>query len=268
LGPAASVLRTAALAAALALALAAGAGGHDTWILPGAFRAAPGGTVSLGMTSGMDFPRPESPIAEGRLKRSGLRLGGQTTALRASAGKEALALSAAVRSAGVAVLFVELKPRTLELTPEQVEHYLEEIGATQTAGPKWRARGGKRWRESYVKLAKTFVAVGGGGDASWADPVGLSLELVPESDPTHLRSGDGLVVRLLLDGRPLAGLPVGAVGPRGAVPPQATDEGGRVRFALDAPGPWLLRATRLVEAEGGGLDWRSQFTTLTLVVGP
>jgi uncharacterized GH25 family protein len=259
------------LGGALVLAAAAAAFAHDTWLLPGAFHVPPGATVTLGLTSGMDFPRPETAIQPARVSRSGLRLRGRTVPLRAAAGKQTLALSAVAGAAGVATLFVELKPRTLDLTPGQVEHYLEEIGATQTAGPKWRARKDRRWRESYVKLAKSFVAVGDGSeppDASWAEPVGLSLELVPESDPTGLRAGQALALRVLLEGAPLAGLPVGAVGPGGAVAARPTDEAGRVRFDLDAAGPWLIRATRLSEADGGALDWRSQFATLTLAVAP
>ncbi|HET6897504.1 MAG TPA: DUF4198 domain-containing protein [Vicinamibacteria bacterium] len=258
------------LGGALWLAAAAVASAHDTWMLPRAFHVAPGATVRLGLTSGMAFPRDESAIKPDRVARSGMRLGGRTVPLRAAAGRHALALSGVAGPAGLATLFVELKPRTLDLTPEQVEEYLEEIGATETAGPKWRARKDRRWRESYVKLAKSFVAVGDESDASWATPVGLSLELVPESDPSRLRAGQGLVVRVLLDGAPLAGQPVGAVGPRGSVPARPTDETGRVRFDLDAAGPWLIRSTRLDEAGGAEplLDWRSRFATLTFAVAP
>ena len=259
------------LGGALVLAAASAALAHDTWLLPGTFRVAPGQAVSLALTSGMDFPRAESAIQPQRVSRSGLRLRGRTAPLRMASGEHALALSGVAGAAGVATLFVELKPRTLDLPPAEVEHYLEEIGATQTAGPKWRARQDRRWRESYVKLAKSFVMVGERSeppDASWAEPVGLSLEMVPDSDPTLLRAGQALVVRVLLEGAPLAGLPVGAVGPRGAVGVRPTDATGRVRFDLDAAGPWLIRATRLVEADGRALDWTSQFATLTLTVGP
>jgi uncharacterized GH25 family protein len=254
--------------AALLVAAATSAPGHDTWILPGAFRVAPGAVVRMAMTSGMDFPRPESGIEPERVFRSGLRVGGGTVPLRLEGGKVALSLSAVAPGSGVAALFVELKARTLELAPDEVEHYLEEIGATQTAGPRWRARADRRWRESYVKLAKSYVGVGDGADASWTAPVGFSLELMPESDPTRLRRGDALAVRALLDGRPLAGLPVGAVGPRGVLPPRPTDGEGRVRFALEDAGPWLIRSTRLVEDDGRELDWRSWFTTLTFGVAP
>jgi len=38
-----------------------------------------------------------------------------------------------------------------------------------------------------------------------------------------------------------------------------------VTFQLDRAGPWLFAATELREK---GADWESDFTTLTVVVGP
>ena len=44
---------------------------------------------------------------------------------------------------------------------------------------------------------KTFVRVGeSGADRSWEQPVGIALEIVPAKDPTALRAGDELTVRL------------------------------------------------------------------------
>jgi twitching motility protein PilT len=56
-----------------------------------------------------------------------------------------------------------------------------------------------------VKHAKTYVRVGRRADSSWSEPLGLGLEIVPTADPTSLRAGSPLQVRLLKDGQPLAG---------------------------------------------------------------
>ena len=57
------------------------------------------------------------------------------------------------------------------------------------------------WQETYAKHAKTFVRVWRSeGDRSWAEPVGLRLEFVLEVDPTALKNGDEIVVRLLRNG--------------------------------------------------------------------
>ena len=261
-----------ALTAALWLSLAAGpARAHDTWLLPAAAQAKPGMSLALAMTSGMAFPHEESPILPDRVARSGVRLAGRELALGTPReGEKALALNADLDRAGIATIWLDLHPRTLDLTAEDVEHYFEEIGASAAVRERWQtAPEPRRWRESYSKHVKTFVRVGApADDRAWAEPVGSALELVPERDPTALRAGDELVVRLLRNGAPAAGVTVGLLraGEAKSVD-RATGDDGRVTFTVDAAGWYLLRSTDLRPASGPDLDWESDFATLTFEVG-
>jgi uncharacterized GH25 family protein len=254
---------------AVLLALPAPAArGHDTWLLPERGAAPSGTRVALDLTSGMAFPAPETAIAPERVRRSGLRLGARVAPLtKPRTGPRSLRLDAALDGMGVGTAWVELLPRGLELTPEDVDHYLTEIGATATVGPLWRARPEpRRWIESYRKHAKSFIRAGDpGGDTSWREPVGLDLELVPEVDPTALHVGDRLWLRLLRQGSPLAGLAVAATDGSGGRTLERSDAAGRVSFVLGREGPWLLAATDLRPAADGA--WESDFTTLTVFVG-
>jgi uncharacterized GH25 family protein len=118
-----------------------------------------------------------------------------------------LRLSAVLGEPGVAALWVESRPRTLTLEPKEVEHYLQEVGASPAVRARWQSS--RRWRESYAKLAKTYVRVGAPeGDRSWAEPVGQPLEMVPGRDPTSVVAGDELPVIVLKAGKPLPGLTV------------------------------------------------------------
>jgi len=255
--------------AAVALAFAATAFAHDTWLLPTPARVQVGATVVFQLTSAMDFPRPETPVKADRLVAGRVRLAGSTHDLRAEAQPEFLRLSAVLDRQGVAAAWIETRPRTLDLKPEEVAHYLEEVGAADTVGAEWKKSGGKVWRETYVKLAKTYVRVGEPSeDRSWAEPLGLALEMVPEKDPTRLKEGESLPLRILWQGKPISGLSVGSVGSgpgRGSL--RKTDAEGRVSVVLDRPGPWLLRATLIRAAGSGEGQWNSHFTTLTLEVG-
>lgn len=253
----------------LLLLAAAPAFSHDTWLSAKRPVPQPGGRAAFELTSAGRFPKPESVVAGDRLVRTGLRLGGAVVPLEPQAGgRRALRLAAPLRSAGAAVAWIETRPRTLTLTPKLLTEYLEEVGATQTIGEEWRKSGLATWRESYVKLAKTVFRVGAdAGDRGWAEPVGLALEIVPETDPTALKPGDPLAVRLLLDGRPLAGLATGAVGERGPAVLRTSDDQGRATFTLGSDGPWLIRATLLRRASLPDADWQSWFTTLTFAVG-
>jgi hypothetical protein len=243
------------------------AGAHDTWLLPRPPAAA--GSLEFELTSAGSFPAPESAVAADRIARSGVRLAGRTEPLQA-AGKsaKALRLRARAEGEGISAAWVETHPRTLTLKADELAHYLEEIGAGDSIGAEWKRSGLAAWRESYVKLAKALVRVGAArDDPSWGEPVGLELELVPERDPTSLRPGESLSLRLIFRGRPLPDLAVGAVGGGQSLPLQKTDAEGRVSFALAGSGPWLVRATRLERASRADADWRSWFATLTFVIG-
>jgi uncharacterized GH25 family protein len=124
----------------------------------------------------------------------------------------------------------------------------------------------QRWRESYTKHQKTFARVGDpASDRSWAEPVGTFLEIVPEKDPTALKAGDDLPVRVLKDGKPFGGFSLNAVNPaqpKGET--RKTGSDGRVTFRLDAAGRWLLRGTDIRKSNQPDTDWESDFVTLTV----
>lgn len=262
-------LRTiAALIVSVILATAAIA--HDTWLIPDRFLVEPNSSVLLDLTSGMAFPSLETSIKPERIDSAKCRLAGRTVALSdLTPGPKSLRFKARLSDVGMATLWIELKPRALELTPKQVQEYLDEIEAPLTVRQQWAsAKGPRHWREVYTKHAKTFVQVGESqADSSWSEPVGMSLEIVPETDPTRLRSGDEFAFRVLENGAPLADFPIGFV-PEESDKPQIrrTDKEGRVRYRLAMSGRWLLRGTKLRKATQPGVDWESDFTTLTVRV--
>ena len=97
--------------------------------------------------------------------------------------------------------------------------------------------------------------------------MGLGLELVPERDPTALRAGDTLVVRVLRKGAPLAGFSVGAIREgRSKAIFFKTDAAGRAGVIVDADGRWLLNGTNLRRSTTGSTVWESDFVTATLHV--
>ena len=241
---------------------------HDTWLLAQRAQRAEGGPVTLDLTSGMAFPTLDYAVKPERVSRAACRLGAKTSDLKRRPAPHSLRFTTRLEAPGVAACWVALGPKTLELTPEKVTEYFEEIDPPAAIRQAWAAAGPKRrWRETYVKHAKTFVRVGPPGSGrSWAEPVGLGLEIVPQSDPTALRPSGELPVQLLKKGKPLAGLALALVregDPKAVF--QTTDAEGRARFQVPRSGRYLLRATELRPA---GSAWESDFTTLTLTVSP
>ncbi len=252
-----------------AISLSTPAQAHDTWLIPDQFDLAPKSTVTLDMTSGMEFPKLDAAPKPERVKSANCRLAGKSFEITdKSAAPNSLQFKAEFAEAGVAVFWVKLPPRSIELTPDQVKEYLDEVDAPAALRQEWAEMKEPRWRESYTKHPKTFARVGQPqSDHSWSEPVGMFLEIVPEKDPTALKEGDDFPVRVLKDGKPFAGFSLNAVSAgqtKGET--RKTDGDGRVTFRVSPAGRWLFRGTDIRKSSQPDTDWESDFTTLTLEV--
>jgi uncharacterized GH25 family protein len=242
---------------------------HDTWLLPRQAFVAPGTRVLLDLTSGMKFALIDFAIKPDRIDVARCRLNGKTFEIEErTSGAKSLQLSVTLPDPGIATIWVELGPKSLELTPKQVQEYFAELNASRELRQVWASAGkARRWRELYVKHAKTFVAVGANtADESWQQPVGMALEIVPETNPASLRAGDDFPVRVLRNGTPLANFSLGIIREGNTLPRfKTTDAAGRATFRLARPGKWLLRGTDLRQSTKPDTEWESDFTTLTIV---
>lgn len=254
-------------ALAFVIALATPVSAHDTWLIPDQFNVAPKSTVTLDMTSGMEFPKLDVGPKPERVESAKCRLAGKTFDITNKlAAPNSLQFKAELADVGVATFWVKLPPRAIELTPDQVKEYLDEVDAPEALRKQWAEMKEQRWRESYTKHPKTFARVGQPeSDRSWTEPVAMFLEIVPEKDPTALKAGDDFPVRVLKGGAPFAGFSLNAVSAgetKGET--RKTDSNGRVTFRLGRDGRWLLRGTDIRKSSQPDTDWESDFATLTM----
>ena len=254
------------------VSLAGVSAAHETWILPASMRIRAGQPVALSLTSGMAFPADDFAIQPARVVRAQARLGGKIEQLpKPQLQSMALRYLWTPRTAGVATVAIELGPRTLELEPNLIGEYFDDINASDAVIAQWDSiPEPKRWRESYVKHASSFIRVGSPArDASWASPLGLGLEIVPETDPTALVAGANFRVRVMRRGVPLKGFSIGV---RREGEPTSnnvpTDKNGRAWIQLPRAGRWILFGTDLRRVREPGLEWRSDFVTTTIGVVP
>lgn len=244
------------------------ASAHETWILPATFSVETGQEVRFDLTSGLDFPALENQIQAERLSRAAYRLGKREVKLAKLEAKDtSLALSASFPGHGLARVWVELQPRDIELGDELVAQYLDEIGAGPQTRELWeRQKGHRVWKESYTKYAKTFVVVGNAReDRSWAEAIGMGLEIVPVTDPLSLKVGRELTVKLVGRGKLLAGVPIGLRIEGSERVFKTTDAKGRATFPIARAGKAMLFAVHLRPAQDG-TTWKSDFTNLTFLV--
>ena len=127
--------------------------------------------------------------------------------------------------------------------------------------------------ENYRRVAKTILHVPGALDGTRSavtQRIGLSLEIVPEHDPTDSESGRPLSARVFFEGRPLPGALVKLTDlahDDHPVAMQRTDATGRVAFAAPAPGNWLLNVIWTKPAPPSRLtDFETTFSSLSFCI--
>lgn len=250
---------------------AVGLDAEDTWLQPERPTATPGATGRLSLTSAAGFNGAETAIKPEGVARMTCVLGGEPLVLAVTGeGERTLEFAAAWGRPGVAVAVVELKPVVRELAAEAVERYFREIHAGEALRAEWAAvPEPRRWRERVVKSGKCFVRVGepAAAERAWTAPVGSPLEIVPERDPTMLRVGDELPVRVLRRGAPAAGLALSYVSAGESREYVVfTDAEGRARARLDLAGAWIVRGVELRRMAETELEWESDFATMVVEV--
>ena len=259
----ASVAGACLLAATSALA-------HDTWIISDQMRIAPKSTVTLDLTSAVEFPKLEIGPKPENVPNASARLAGRTLEItEKSPAPQSLQFKTELADPGIAAIWIKLPSRAVDLKPEQVKMFNDEVNAPAELQKEYDDMPEpKRWRGTSTKHPKTFVRVGAPkNDTTWKEPVGLFLEIIPEKDPTALRVGDEFPVRVLRDGAPFAGFPLHAVtaGDKEGVA-QKTDAAGRATFKLNKAGRWMVKGVEARKSTQPDLNFEAKSTTLTFEV--
>jgi hypothetical protein len=246
----------AALGALLASLLASSASAHDFWIELSTKRAAPGEPVAARLFVGDDGAGEPFPRDPGHLLRFWAASDAGEAPLLARSGADPAGVFVP-HAPGVHAIGYTSRATPLALEPARFAAYLDQEGLP-------RVRPGP---ELFSRCAKALLPVGSADTAGFQRVLGLTLELVPERSPFLLAPGDELPVRLLYEGRPLAGALVDARQHGAAVAAARTDAEGRVRLRLPAPGFWMIAAVHLTEAAPGqGAAWESFWASLSFVV--
>ena len=254
------------VAGALTLVVSADAVAHDTWLAPDRYHRNESATVSLSLTSGMEFPELDHAIKAERVAIAKARHSSGTAADLTVKGEGSNALMLTASAApGANTFWVVLHPRPSQLAANQVREYVEHLNVPDpdTWRVAWEKRRQSTLKYRYTKYAKTFVRAGtGGGERPWSDPTEMRLEFVPENDPTRLRAGDTLQLLLLEKGAPRPRHPLSVIH-GGATRLYQTDEHGRVMIDIPAAGPYLVRATTVQTSAAPATEWDVHFTTLS-----
>ncbi|MGK2935260.1 MAG: DUF4198 domain-containing protein [Gemmatimonadaceae bacterium] len=274
---------TAVASAAFLIAVAAHA--HDFWLVPDAFVIAEGSAFQVRGQTSSRFPTSESAVAVARVAEARL-LGASDEELITDMSQAGASLVLRHRPSGRGqrIVAVTLHPRSIRESAAGFRRYLELEGAPEALDRVDR-EGLLAGRDSvtrrYAKYAKTLVEVGRGGPRAFSRTAGHPLEFHPLRDPSELRPGDSLALRVVYRGRSLAGARVhaGYVAALSSPPPTAAaasvadahltaNADGVIRVAITSAGLWNVRMIHVAQADpGSGADWDTHWATLVFQVG-
>ena len=270
---------TAALCAVAAVLVSAAVlDAHDFWLVPDAFRVAPGQWLQVRGQTSSAFPSSEAAVALDRIADARvLGASGDVPLRDFSHAGTSLLVRHRPTSAGQRVVAMRLHPRFVRESAEGFRRYLVLEGAPE-ALERYEREGRLPTTDSitrsYAKYAKTLVEVGRGGRRAFDRVAGHPLEFVPLRDPATLRAGQALPVRLLYRGRPLGGAVFhagfSAEGNRAAETHDQllrTSPEGVAEVPITRPGVWNVRTLHIVPADpGASADWDVHWATLVFQV--
>jgi hypothetical protein len=262
-------IKPAGLAVLLGMVLATALPAHDFWIEPSTFTPAPGQRMAVRLRVGEALrgdPVPRDPSVLKRFIAIGpageMPVGGREHTDPAGI--------LALQAPGLHMIVYDSRRSPLALDAAKFETYLGEEGLEKISALRAsRGQSGAGVKEVFSRCAKSLLSAGGGAGPGFDRVVGQRLELVPEVNPQESPGGGELPVRLLYEGKPLAGALVVAFTkdrPQAKVAARS-DAKGRVRLKLDRPGFWLVKAVHMISAPAdSGADWESFWASLTFEV--
>lgn len=273
-----SPLRLAVVSVGFAIT-AAVAAAHDFWIIPNAFMVMGSASMEIRGQTSSKFPISLSAVTPERVAEARVIGANDDLAVKdlTVAGKSLL-LKQRPGSAGQRVVSVALVTRTTRTLPAGLKRYIALEGApelSQRYDSEGAFVGTDSLEQHTTKYAKTFVEVGMAGPRAFAKVAGHALEFVPTMDPSVVKTGGTLTVKLLFRGKPLPGAhlhagwaPEAAVTDSTALPPGVKDQHmvtngeGEATIAIDHDGLWNVRTLHAAPAAAGARGWEVAFATM------
>ena len=243
------------------------ANAHEFWLEAITYRPAIGETVPIVQRAGTEFAGESYPYLSEDTQRFAVIDSGGEHAIMSVEGDDPAAEVTFTRPGLARLVYVgavnEVAFETFAKFEESLKYeHLDHIVDVHKAANKPVAA----IKERYVRCAKALIAV---GRAEGRDvPIGLPLELVADTNPYQLKPGEPMAIRLLLDGKPAAGVTVKIFGHDKPSDPlrAVTDQAGRIAVVLPLSGEYMVHAVHMREPRPGEAgDWFSLWASLTFV---
>jgi uncharacterized GH25 family protein len=178
---------------------------------------------------------------------------------------------------GTGVVGLSTKSKLLELSAADFEEYLKHDGIMDIyEARKKSGENTKPVKEKYSKHVKAIFQTGAKKSDDYKTKLGYPIEFIPQSNPYSLTIGGELTVQLLKNGKPLANELVYASyeghhghaedGSHTEAVKTRSDKEGMVKIKLSHSGHWYFRTIHMVKSNEQGVDYESNWATITFEV--
>lgn len=249
------------------------AAAHDFWIHPASFTPDAGRPIAVRVFVGEKFPGGNQ-VAFQRKSTGRFQLVSKAEVIDlAKTATENSKPCGQIRPArpGSYWIAFDRTVRHIVLAPEKFAKYLKHenlqsiLQARKAAGEE-----GKPGRERYSRYLKCLIHVGGKRDDAWKRVLKQRLEIVPLADPSAVKPGGNLKVRVLFEGKPLPKAPIFALhntGKRTDTQSTTTNAHGIAEFEIAHKGLWLIRLVHMRRCRKcPKADWESFWGAMTFAV--
>jgi uncharacterized GH25 family protein len=257
--------RAASVGLLIGICCARHASAHEFWVQPNAFWLPPPASLSVSLQVGDSRSRQQSPIPPQRITRlEAIGPTGDSVDMRGG--------SARLTRPGAYLVALETDTGAYSRqSAARFNDYLEAEGLTPALAYRTRTHQMHvDGFERYSRSAKSIVLVGRHSRQAQrhvTQPLGFKLEIVPQVSPYAEPQPVQLPVRVLYEGRPLAGALVKLMNlaqDLTGANQTLTDDTGMASFTMPTHGNWLVSVvwTRRL-ADGDDADYETTFASLT-----
>jgi uncharacterized protein DUF4198 len=264
---------TVVLAGALLLAGATLLSAHDMFIKLDSYFMAAGDTLRVPILNGT-FTKSENAIERTRVSAVAVVDSGRVAhpePLDWRAQGDTTVFGLILKHEGTYVVGVATHPSTITLKAADFNAYLKEEGLTSILERRKRlGQLNAPAKERYAKNVKAVFQVGEAHTADVGVPLGFPAEIIPLDNPYVGQRSGAIRVQCLVAGHPATGITVFAGSQRGFEKPvekrYTPDAEGIVRLKITHSGRWYVKFERMVPSSAKGIDYESEWATLTFGV--
>jgi len=247
---------------------------HDLYLKLDSFFTAVNEKVSVKVLNG-SFQASEGAITFARLKDASVvsPSGTRTNPKEADFTKEETTsfLNLQPTEEGNYVVGLSTMEREIDLKAKDFNEYLTEDGIPDTLAERKRKKQlQKDVRERYSKHVKTIFQAGEKQTDNYKTALGYPVEIIPQTNPYKLKTGDAFEFLCLKDGKPLTNqfVMTGRDSDGKLIIGEniRTDKNGIAKIKLSGAGKWYVKFINMTPIKDPKINYESKWATLTFEI--